>query len=118
MNKFIVKLVAFVILVAGLVLILGHATLLGAISSAIGIAILAYLLGDLFVLPRTNNVVATLVDAVTIFAFVWAISANSFWGLSAFEILVITLLTSVFEYFFHIRLLQDGIRRYSRVRVR
>lgn len=118
MDKFLVKLLGNGVIVFGLILLMSNATLLGAFLTAIALSILAYLFGDLFVLPRTNNAIATLTDGVLAFIFLWGAAAGAGWSLSLGEILIITLVVCAFEYFFHFWLLKDGIRRDSSVRVR
>ncbi|WP_110945222.1 DUF2512 family protein [Paenibacillus phocaensis] len=118
MDKFLVKLLGNGIILIAMLMILSNASFISALLTALALSILAYLFGDLFVLPRTNNLIATLVDALLVFVFLWAIAANANWTLSVGEILVITLVMGVFEWFLHSWMLRDGIRRDSSVRVR
>ncbi|RRJ65511.1 DUF2512 family protein [Paenibacillus oralis] len=118
MSKFVVKLLGNGIIVVAMMLWLSNASLMGALMTAIALSILAYLFGDLFILPRTNNAIATLADAALVYLMLWAIAANAGWTLTLGEILAITVVVGVFEYFFHRWLLKDGIRNDSSVRVR
>ncbi|MUG88897.1 DUF2512 family protein [Paenibacillus timonensis] len=118
MDKFLVKLLGNGIILIAMLMILSNALFISALLTALALSILAYLFGDLFVLPRTNNSIATLVDALLIFVFLWAIAANAEWTLSFGEMLTITLMVGVFEWFLHGWLLRDGIHRDSSVRVR
>ncbi|WP_334072802.1 MULTISPECIES: DUF2512 family protein [Paenibacillus] len=118
MDKILVKLLGNGVIVVAMLMVLSNASFIGSLLTALALSALAYLLGDLFVLPRTNNIVATLCDFVLAFAFIWAISANADWTLSMGEIFSIALVLGLFEYAFHIWLLKDGIRRDENVRVR
>ncbi|MGG6313837.1 DUF2512 family protein [Paenibacillus macerans] len=118
MNKFIVKLLGNGVIIVAMLMLLSNASLISALLTALALSVLAYLFGDLFILPRTNNAAATLTDALLVFVFLWAIAANAEWTLSFGEMLAITLVLGVFEYFFHGWLLRDGIRNDSSVRVR
>ena len=66
------------------------------------ITVLAYIIGDLFILPATNNTVATVADAglafVTIYAF------NFVWGvryISFLDALIAAAVLGLGEWFFH-----------------
>ncbi|WP_089153374.1 DUF2512 family protein [Paenibacillus rubinfantis] len=118
LNKFLVKILGNGVIVIAMLMILSNASFISALLTALALSILAYLFGDLFVLPRTNNTIATLVDALLVFVFLWAIAANAEWTLSFGEMLAITLVVGVFEWFLHSWMLRDGIRRDSSVRVR
>ncbi|MFC0271667.1 YndM family protein [Metabacillus herbersteinensis] len=68
--------------------------ILGAVS---------YVLGDLFILPRTNNTIATIADLGLAFVVIWFILANvSDNGASIFwASLIASVGVALFEYFFH-----------------
>lgn len=68
--------------------------ILGAVS---------YVLGDSFILPRTNNTIATIADFGVSFVVIWLIlasisdnGANIFWAS-----LIASVGVALFEYFFH-----------------
>ncbi|GIO65913.1 DUF2512 family protein [Paenibacillus sp. FSL M7-1455] len=107
MEKLLVKLVVHGVMITALIYLMSNATLMSALLAALGIGIVAYLLGDLLILPRTSNIVATIADAVLVFAMLWIIADAADWTLNLTEILVITVLAGVFEYFFHMWLLRD-----------
>jgi hypothetical protein len=71
------------------------------LSAVLGVV--AYLFGDLFVLSKTNNTVATLADFALAFVLIWftldAFTDNPgsiFWG-TVFSVVGLTM----FEYFYH-----------------
>lgn len=73
---------------------------------------ISYIVGDLIILPRTNNVVATAVDLGIAFSVIWGLNAyslNNHTLLLYFSSLIGALGITVFEYFFHIYLLKAFI---------
>lgn len=106
------------VIVVGLLLLLGNATWMGSLGTALALTVVAYLLGDLVVLPKTNNWVATAVDGVLAFILLWGISRASLWNHSLGDILVITLVLGMFEYFFHSMLYRtDYFRGDRKIRI-
>ncbi|OLS35146.1 YndM family protein [Bacillus sp. MRMR6] len=86
------------------------------ITLVLGIA--AYLIGDMFTLPRTNNLFATLADFGLAFFIIWIMSVNLTIGdgqllMSLFAALGV----AVFEYLFH-RYLANNILTNSNERSR
>ncbi|SEM14520.1 Protein of unknown function [Mesobacillus persicus] len=70
------------------------------ISLVLGVA--SYLLGDMLILPRTNNVTATIADFGLSFALLWLLTLNMTVGVSTFGIsLVAAIGVTLFEFFFH-----------------
>lgn len=70
------------------------------ISLVLGIS--AYLIGDLFILSRTNNTIATIADMGLAFAIIWVMGSNLTYGNSLFfPSLISAICLGVFEYFFH-----------------
>lgn len=107
MEKVIVKLLVHGVMITAMLMLLSDAGFGTALMAALGIGVVAYLVGDLLILPRTNNVIATVADAVLVFVMLWAIAEGTGWTLSFGDMLIITALAGVFEYFFHIWLLRD-----------
>ncbi|MBS4172278.1 YndM family protein [Bacillus sp. FJAT-49736] len=73
---------------------------------------ISYIIGDLIVLPKSNNVVATAVDLGIAFSVIWGLNAyslNYHNTLLYFSSLIGALAITVFEYFFHIYLLKAFI---------
>src|SRR5690554_1155375 len=70
------------------------------ISFVLGVA--AYILGDLFLLPRTSNMIATATDFGLAFVIIWLMSRNMLFRDNIFPMVFIASLgVAVFEYFFH-----------------
>lgn len=101
MKMFLVKMLGNGAIIIGLLMLLGDATFIGALSTALTLTVISYLLGDLVVLPKTNNIIATAADAVIAFILLWGISSYSNWDHSIGDLLVITAVLGVFEYIFH-----------------
>ncbi|MEJ9219265.1 DUF2512 family protein [Paenibacillus glucanolyticus] len=99
--KLLVKLLVHGILITALVVALSDASLISAVLTALGIGIVTYLVGDLYILPRTRNRVATLIDGALVFVMLWIISGIARWTLDFSEILLIAVLAGSFEYLFH-----------------
>jgi hypothetical protein len=85
------------------------------------VSVAAYLIGDMFILPRTNNTVATLADFGLAFAIIWFMSENLTYGDSMLgEAFTSALALGVFEMMFHRYLAKNilpdhdhGERRYQ-----
>jgi hypothetical protein len=70
------------------------------ITLVLGVA--AYLIGDLLILPRTNNTVATIADFGLAFLIIWLMSENLTYGDNHFSMSLIAALgVALFEYMFH-----------------
>jgi hypothetical protein len=70
------------------------------ITLVLGVA--AYVIGDLLILPRTNNTVATIADFGLAFLIIWLMSENLTYGDNHFSMSLIAALgVALFEYMFH-----------------
>lgn len=87
------------------------------ISLVLGLA--SYVIGDLFLLPKTNNTIATLADFGLAFMIIWILGESLTYGES---LLLASLISAagiaLFEYFFHKyvagNVLGDGERQYRK----
>ncbi|OWR32067.1 hypothetical protein CDO73_06270 [Saccharibacillus sp. O23] len=109
MAKLAVKLLANAVVVIGLSMWFGDADFLSALLVAVVLGAIAYVLGDMLILPSAGNTAATIGDAALTYLVIWGASAMLDWNISYFDIFVIAFVVGVFEFFFHIWLLQDGI---------
>ncbi|KKO53647.1 DUF2512 family protein [Paenibacillus sp. DMB20] len=115
---FLIKMIGNGVIVVGLLMLLGDATWIGALGTALALTVIAYMFGDLVVLPLTNNWIATAVDGVLAFILLWGISGTALWNHSLGDILVITLVLGMFEYFFHSMLYRtDYFRGERKIRI-
>ncbi|HAQ07333.1 MAG TPA: hypothetical protein DCR24_07370 [Bacillus bacterium] len=70
------------------------------ISLVLGVT--SYVIGDLFLLPRTNNTIATIADFGLAFMVIWIMGEGMTYGESLFTpSLIAAVGIALFEYFFH-----------------
>jgi len=93
-----------------LLLWLTNATFWEAALASVLLSVIAYYVGDQLVLRSANNTVATIVDAVMVFAYFWVVSYFFNWNLSMGGLLIITVVFGVIEVFFH-RYIAGGSRK-------
>lgn len=68
----------------------------------LALGVISYILGDMMILPRTNNMVATIADFGLAFLLIWIMSQNLTYGDNTFwPSLIAALGIALFEYFFH-----------------
>ncbi|MDN4074374.1 YndM family protein [Fictibacillus terranigra] len=66
------------------------------------LTVVAYALGDLTILPRTNNTVATVSDFVLAFAVIWSMSETmTYQENTFFNSFIASLGIAIVEYFYH-----------------
>ena len=109
MTKIAVKMLVNAIVVIGLTMWFGEADFVSALIVTVILGALAYVIGDMFILPAAGNTAATLADGALTYVVLWAASSLLDWNLSYFDMFVIALVVGIFEFFFHIWLLQNGI---------
>lgn len=89
-------------------LLWSNTSLLFALVTSIVLTLLAYGLGDLVILPRTNNTFASLADFLLSFSLLWAASVMFMQPFSLSGIFLTAFALSVVEYFFHDYLQRSG----------
>ena len=99
--KFLLKWLLNGAIVTLLLMFYADVSFIGAAATATALTLLAYFIGDQFILRSTNNFVATVSDAVLAFVFLWLSAYVWSWTLSIGEILVITALLGIAEWFIH-----------------
>lgn len=109
MIKLVVKMLANAVVVVGLTIWFGDASFLSALLVALVLGAVAYVFGDMTILPAAGNTAATIGDAALTYLVLWGASSMLGWNISYFDIFVIAFIVGIFEFFFHIWLLQDGI---------
>ncbi len=109
MDKIAAKVVVNTIIVVASLMMLSNAGLWSSILAALVLGVIAYVVGDMLILPATSNIVATLADAVLAYVVLWAASAMAGWTMSYMDLLVPVVILGAVEYIFHIWLLRDGI---------
>lgn len=109
MNRFLVKLVIDGIILVPFLLWFTEGNLFFILLAAIGLTVIAYFLGDQVILRATNNVIATISDAVIAAVYLWAVAALLGWSLSWRELLLTVAVLGIAEFIFHRYLgFQDG----------
>lgn len=106
MDHLKAMIIKFVATLALLYIILGigfDVSFSNVLLTTIILGVISYLVGDLFLLRRTNNTVATLADFGLAFVVIWVIldnistnDTNVFWAT-----LISSIAVAVYEYFFH-----------------
>lgn len=82
------------------------------VLTGILISVLTYILGDLIVLPVTDNTAATAADVATAGVLYWiAVRALDGIGLSIWEVLLFALIVGVSEWFLHTYLVRYVLRK-------
>ncbi|RNB74094.1 DUF2512 family protein [Brevibacillus panacihumi] len=101
MSRFLIKLIINGVIVVGSLIWFTNATWGSAILAALGLTVIAYLLGDQLILRATNNITATIADAVIAAVYLWAVSRAFNWDLSFGELIATVAILGVAEFFFH-----------------
>lgn len=117
LKRILTKIVWSGFILVGLFLLTSDASFFASLLSALGLSIFSFLLVDLFILPRANIALATMIDAVLAYLFIWALAANNAWSMSLTEIFAITVVLTAFEYFYHDWLIDTGIKRDQKLKV-
>ncbi|MBT2574656.1 DUF2512 family protein [Bacillus sp. ISL-51] len=102
------------IIILYLVLGLGFNFTFGdALLMTIVLGAVSYLTGDLYVLPRWNNITASLADFGLAFLVVWLVGMPLSMGISggklAFAALISAIIIAVAEYFFHFYIMRKDL---------
>lgn len=104
-GAFVVK-ILFKLLLNGAIAVtillwLTKATFWEAAIASVVLSVIAYLLGDQYVLRISNNTVATLVDAVLAFVYFWVVASLLKWDLSIGGLIFLTLFLGAGEAVYH-----------------
>lgn len=79
-----------------------------ALVASVAISLISYLIGDLYILPRTNNTFASTADFGLSFALLWLSCALFVAAYSLTGLFLTAFALSVVEYFYHNYLLHRG----------
>ncbi|MCM3145891.1 DUF2512 family protein [Brevibacillus sp. MER 51] len=112
MTRFLIKAAVNGIIVVTCLWWFANASWTSAILTALGLTIIAYLIGDQLILRATNNVTATIADAVIAGIYLWAVARWLNWPLSFGELIITVALLGVAELVYHRYL---GIYDHNRV---
>lgn len=101
LYRFIVKLVINGIILVPFIYWFTEATIWASIVTSVGLSIIAYLIGDQLILRTSNNLIATVSDAILAAVYLWAVSAFMNWNFSFGEMLFTVVVLGVAEFFYH-----------------
>ncbi|MFF2888256.1 DUF2512 family protein [Paenibacillus sp. NPDC057967] len=101
MLKFLLKWLVNGAIVVALLLYYSEASFWGAVLAATGLTVMAYVIGDQLLLRLTNNLFATIADFLLAAVYLYVISDMFNWTLSMGEIVTISLILGLAEWFFH-----------------
>lgn len=105
-SKLIIKLILNGIIVVPLLMTFTEARFTSALITAVLLSLVAFVVGDQFILRVSNNMIATICDAALAFVFLWLTAYMADWSLSTGELLTIVLVLGVVEAIYH-RMLRE-----------
>ncbi|MEK4441332.1 MULTISPECIES: DUF2512 family protein [unclassified Niallia] len=110
-KAFAIKFLSTLVLLSLILMILFNLPFTNVFMITVVLGVLAYIIGDLLILPRTNNLVATLSDFGLAFFVIWLMSENfTYRGNTVMMSLIASIGVLIFEYFFHKYLIQNFIQ--------
>ncbi|MFB6363848.1 DUF2512 family protein [Paenibacillus elgii] len=113
MSKLLVKLAINALFTVPLLLYFSNATLFQALMASVSLSILAFFLGDQWILDEFGNGAATLADVLLAALFLRAIGTVYHWGLSWPGLAFIAVVTAGVEFGYHLLLRRWDVRWYS-----
>lgn len=96
-------------IVVSLLMYYSNVSFIKAAIAATVLTLIAYFVGDQLILRSTNNTVATIADAVLAYLILWFVANEMDWDLNNGEILVITIILGIAEWFIHRYVLQSNL---------
>jgi len=99
--KFFVKWLINGVIVVTMLMYYADVSFINAAITATVLTIIAYVIGDQLILRASNNMVATISDAVLAFVFFWVAAVIMNWRLDLTEIFFIALMLGVAEWILH-----------------
>lgn len=99
--KFVLKWIVNGAIVVALLMYYSNVTVWNAVILATLLTIAAYFIGDQFILRTTNNLVATVVDFILAYGVLWLAADQMDWDLNHTEILTISVIIGIAEWFLH-----------------
>lgn len=109
MGKFIFKWALNGVIVVIFLTYYANMSYLTAALAATVLTIIAYLIGDVYILPRTGDVVAAIADAVLALVYLIVAAILFDWRLNFGEAAVIAAVLGFAEYFYHRFVLRGNI---------
>lgn len=112
MGRIPLKLILNGIVIIPLLMWFTEATFIGALLFALFLCIAAYIVGDQWILRKTNNTIATISDGIMAALLLWIAAVMFDWSLSFMELMAITITLAIVEIFYHrfLRHIPDSAR--------
>ncbi|AWX54719.1 MULTISPECIES: DUF2512 family protein [Brevibacillus] len=101
MTRFLIKAAVNGIIVVACLWWFANTSWTSAILTALGLSVIAYLIGDQLILRATNNITATIADAVIAGFYLWIVARWMDWPLSFGELMITVALLGVAELVYH-----------------
>lgn len=101
MTRFLIKLVVNGIILVPFLMWFTEGTFFSVLMTSLGLTVIAYILGDQMILRATNNVIATISDAILAAVYLWVVAAMLDWSLTWGELLLTVAALGVAELFYH-----------------
>lgn len=109
LKAIVVKFLSSLVLLYIILGLMYNMSLTNVFLISLALALTSYIIGDLFLLPRTNNTIATLADFGFAFMVIWILGESLTYGDS---LIVASLISAagvaLFEYFFHKSIASNG----------
>ena len=71
------------------------------------LSLIAYVVGDQLILRKTNNIIATISDALLAFIVLWTAGKFMGWNITIGEVFGITFILGIAEFFIHRYIFKD-----------
>ncbi|UUZ92203.1 YndM family protein [Paenibacillus sp. P25] len=99
--KLLVKLILNGVVMIPMLYMLSDASVTQILIASVVLSVLAYYIGDQWILRETNNTVATIADFGLAGIYLWAVGTLFNWRLSFTEILLTAVVLAVVEVLYH-----------------
>lgn len=101
-TAILIKFVAIAIILVIALPLISTMNIIQSLITAVVLTALAYVIGDLYILPRTNNTYASIADAGTAFVVIWFMNFILTGApINLIGLLALAVIIGVAEYFFH-----------------
>ncbi|MFK7692782.1 DUF2512 family protein [Paenibacillus sp. HJGM_3] len=108
MSKFLIKWVVNGAAAILLLMMFTNISFWTAFFAATCLTVIAYFVGDQWILRATNNTIASIADGLVAFVFLYVLERMFRWGLSLTEILTIAIVLGVVEAVLHRFVFQEA----------
>ena len=110
MDKFLLKVLLNGLIVVSLLIWLTESTFMQAIVTSIIFSTIAYFVGDQMILIASNNLTASVTDALLALAYFWFITDFLQWSMALSEMIIISFALGAVEFIFHRIIAPEKVR--------